>query len=117
MSAESTLVAVPVAAEPAPTATLQRTCACGGHVTGGGECDTCRRKRAVAPSIVHEVLRAPGERLDPRTRRSLEAGFGRDFSQIRVHADGLAADSARAVRAAAYTVGSHVVFGEGRYAP
>jgi hypothetical protein len=36
---------------------------------------------------------------------------------VRVHTDGKAADSARAVNALAYTVGKDVVFGLGQYAP
>jgi hypothetical protein len=40
-----------------------------------------------------------------------------DFSQVRVHADERAQESARAVGALAYTVGQHVVFGAGQYAP
>src|SRR5690606_27310738 len=34
-----------------------------------------------------------------------------------VHTDARAAESARSVQAHAYTVGNHVVFGEGRYQP
>jgi outer membrane protein OmpA-like peptidoglycan-associated protein len=40
-----------------------------------------------------------------------------DFSQVRVHDDARAAESARAVNALAYTVGKDMVFGEGQYAP
>jgi len=40
-----------------------------------------------------------------------------DFSQVRVHTDFKAAESADAVNALAYTVGSHIVFGAGQYAP
>jgi hypothetical protein len=47
----------------------------------------------------------------------MEARFGHDFSGVRVHTDALAARSAGAVSAHAYTVGSHVVFASGRYAP
>jgi hypothetical protein len=47
----------------------------------------------------------------------MEARFGHDFSQVRVHTDARAGESARAVDAAAYTVGSSVVFGSNRYAP
>lgn len=47
----------------------------------------------------------------------MEAGLGHDFSDVRLHTDGRAAESARAVEATAYTVGSDVVFGAGRYAP
>ncbi len=42
---------------------------------------------------------------------------GPDFSHVRVHTDSRAAESARAVNALAYTVGDHVVFGAGHYAP
>lgn len=47
----------------------------------------------------------------------MEAAFDADFSGVRVHDGDVAAQSARAARANAYTVGSHVVFGTGRYRP
>jgi hypothetical protein len=47
----------------------------------------------------------------------MEAGLGHDFSRVRVHTDETAAASARAVNALAYTVGQHVVFDHGRFAP
>jgi hypothetical protein len=47
----------------------------------------------------------------------MESRFGFDFSQVRVHADVRAAESAREVNALAYTVGRDVVFGAGQYAP
>jgi len=118
---------------------VQRKCSC------GGSCDKCkaeasddehgpvRRKAAAAqtsgfasaqanatmtaPPIVHSVLRSPGQPLDATTRAYFEPRFGRDLSTVRVHADGRAADSAAAVGAMAYTVGSDVVFGRARYAP
>lgn len=70
-----------------------------------------------APPIVYDVLRSPGQPLDPSTRESMEPRFGHDFSQVRVHFDGRATESANAVNAMAYTVGKHVVFNAGRYAP
>jgi hypothetical protein len=66
---------------------------------------------------VNEVLRSPGEPLDATTRAFFEPRFGHDFSNVRVHADSHAAASARAVGAAAYTIGSNIVFASGRYAP
>jgi hypothetical protein len=45
------------------------------------------------------------------------AAFDRDFSRVRVHADRGAAASAAQARAHAYTVGDHVFFADGRYAP
>ena len=72
---------------------------------------------APAPAIVHDVLRSPGAPLDSGTRTFMEPRFGRDFGDVRVHADARAAESARAVDATAYTVGRDVVFAAGRYAP
>jgi outer membrane protein OmpA-like peptidoglycan-associated protein len=110
---------------------LQRKCACGGTPSPTGECEQCRKRRlqrksnigvepqtgSEVPPIVHEVLRSPGQPLDPATRAFMEPRFGHDFNQVRVHTDAPAAESARAVDALAYTVGEHVVFGAGRYAP
>ena len=50
-------------------------------------------------------------------RAVMEPRFGHDFSQVRVHTGGRAAESAQAVNALAYTVGQDVVFGAGQYAP
>jgi hypothetical protein len=69
------------------------------------------------PPIVHEVLHSPGQPLDPATRAFMETRFGYDFSQVRVHGDVKAAESARSVDAQAYTVGRDVVFSEGGYTP
>jgi hypothetical protein len=72
---------------------------------------------AVAPRVVHEVLGSPGVPLDSDVRAALEPRFGQDFSQVRVHTDARAASSADAVGARAYTLGRHIVFAAGRYAP
>jgi hypothetical protein len=47
----------------------------------------------------------------------MESRFGHDFSQVRVHTDERAAESAQEVNALAYTVGRHVVFGTNQYYP
>lgn len=109
-------------------ANLRRKCACEDSVA---QYDERKEERAIAlrlkaasyvtpagaPDIVHEVLRSPGQSLDAAARDFMEPRFGHDFGQIRVHADAQAAKSARAVKALAYTVGHHVVFGVGRYDP
>lgn len=112
----------------APAALLQRKCACGGTPGVDGECAACRARRlqrqpagrsapAEAPPVVQQVLRSSGQPLAADARVLMEQGFGRDFSQVRVHTDALAAQSAHAVNALAYTVGRHIVFGTGQYAP
>ena len=70
-----------------------------------------------APRIVHEVLRSTGQPLDRATRAFFEPRFVADFSRVRVHTDRKAAESARAVGAAAYTVGSDIAFAESHYQP
>jgi len=109
---------------------LQRTCTCGGTPHSGGECTSCKEKRQklqrksvdssapqAVPQIVHDVLRSSGQPLSEEARTVMEARFGHDFSRVRVHTDARAADSVQAVNAMAYTVGPHVVFGTGQYAP
>lgn len=71
----------------------------------------------ITPPIVNDVLQSPGQSLDPGTRRFMEAGFGYDFGNVRVHQDSRADASARSVSAHAYTVGEDIVFGAGRFAP
>jgi len=110
---------------------LQRKCACGGSSESEGECAECKARSeetlwrsavnpaapATVPPIVHDVLNSPGQPLEASTRAFMEPRFGHDFSQVRMHTDAKAAESARAVNALAYTVGSNVVFGAGQYTP
>ncbi|MFE7526625.1 DUF4157 domain-containing protein [Kitasatospora sp. NPDC057542] len=64
-------------------------------------------------SAVHDVLRSPGKPLDEALRREMESRLGADFSDVRLHTDSVARDSAAEVGARAYTSGSHVVIGDG----
>ncbi len=70
-----------------------------------------------APSSLHDVLNSSGQQLDSATRAFFEPRFGYDLSHVRVHSDPLADQSARDVNAQAYTVGSQIVFGTGRFSP
>ena len=81
-----------------------------------------RRKAATgeaeeAPPVVGEALRSPGQPLGTEVRGFMEPRIGHDLGQVRVHTGDLASRSTRAVGALAYTVGSDIVFGEGRYKP
>ncbi len=69
------------------------------------------------PPIVREVLSFGGQPLATDTQAFMESRFGHDFSQVRVHTDERAVESAQEVNALAYTVGRDVVFAEGQYAP
>jgi hypothetical protein len=65
------------------------------------------------PPIVQEVLRSPGRLLGSMTHTLKPPLFGHDFSNVRIHTDDRAAESARLVKAQAYTVGRDIVFGTG----
>jgi hypothetical protein len=58
-----------------------------------------------------------GAPLDKDTRTDMEARLGHDFGDVRVHNDSRAHESATAVNAHAYTVGSNVVFQRDKYDP
>jgi hypothetical protein len=69
-------------------------------------------------SPVHDVVSSGGgSPLDAETRADMETRMGADFSDVRVHTDGAAHESARSVNAQAYTVGSNIVFQRDRYDP
>lgn len=66
---------------------------------------------------VRNVISSTGQPLDSGTRDFMESRFGHDFSQVRVHTDTRAAESARAMHARAYTVGSHIAFDANEFVP
>jgi hypothetical protein len=69
------------------------------------------------PPVVHNALRFPGQPLDRAIRADMESRFNHDFSDVRVHTNADAMESARALQARAYTVGNHLVFARGQYSP
>jgi outer membrane protein OmpA-like peptidoglycan-associated protein len=104
----------------AAAGTLRR---CGGVPCPPGTCDhdgllRVRRQsdspsNSAIPDIVYDVLRSPGQSLDSMMRADMEARFGYDLGQVRLHTGDRAARSARAVHALGYTVGYDVVLGGG----
>src|SRR5690242_8589085 len=85
----------------------------GGRIRGG-------RSAALpehAPPSVARVLGTSGQGLTFAMAKAYAPVLGERFADVRIHADDAAARSAEAVGARAYTVGSHVVFGRGQFAP
>ena len=97
--------------------TLQRMCA------GCEEEELQRKEHSGAQDLSTDVesqvqaLQGGGKQLPPRVREFFEPRFSRDFSDVRVHTNGAAAQAAHAVNALAYTSGRDIVFGRGQYAP
>jgi len=78
---------------------------------------------APTPGITPEIenyannLNSRGTSLPHSVRSFMEPRFGVDFSDVRLHTDAEAVKSAKDLNAQAYTVGKHVVFAPGCYAP
>jgi len=111
-----------------PSATIQRKCAA---CAAGATCPKCEEEQRIqpkekpghTPSVSAQTtaqiaaLRGRGQPLPPAVRSFFEPRFGRDFSQVRVHSDNQAAETADALSARAFTTGQDMVFGAGNYAP
>jgi len=107
-------------AQPAKSAgtTIQRECAC------GGTCQSCLQlQTATTPAPALETTGDPlaaqgsGRPLDERPRQLMESRFQKDFSDVRIHTDDRAADSAEGLNANAFTSGRDIYFGAGKYQP
>ena len=100
---------------------LQRQCTC------GGTCPKCQEEEEQRALQRSSAMRASGEftgipathgqPLDPASRRPLEAHFGVDLTDVRVHTETEAAESATRLDALAYTTGRDIYFAHGMYAP
>ncbi|MGB3458295.1 MAG: DUF4157 domain-containing protein [Halobacteriota archaeon] len=73
----------------------------------------------VTPNLESRInaITGGGQPLPQSVRAFFEPRFGYDFSQVRIHTDTRAAESAQAVNARAFTSGRDVVFGTGQYTP
>ncbi|HEU5137482.1 MAG TPA: DUF4157 domain-containing protein [Steroidobacteraceae bacterium] len=69
------------------------------------------------PASVTRTLSSPGQPLPAELRSQMERRFQHDFSRVRIHSDSTAAESARDIRAKAYTAREHIVFGARKFAP
>jgi hypothetical protein len=58
-----------------------------------------------------------GKLLDAKVKGLMESRFSQDFSDVRVHTDAEANESAKSLGATAYTTGNNLVFAAGKYDP
>jgi len=77
--------------------------------------------RAAVPAATESgaVAEAPagGRALDADTKAWFEPRLGASLGGVRIHTGGSAAEAARHLQARAFTVGGHIGFGAGEYAP
>lgn len=75
------------------------------------------RLSAAQGSSVERTIRSGGQPLDRQTAAFYTSRLGFDFTQVRIHTDHAAAESAGQLGALAYSAGNDLVFGAGRFRP
>lgn len=83
------------------------------------QADGARLAQPLDPQTAESIqaLRGGGQPLPAKERAFFEPRFGRDFGNVRIHADASAAQAAGAIGARAFTIGNDVAFGTGQYGP
>lgn len=84
-----------------------------------GVCDASASAFDAGPFVAERLAarRGRGDALPPRLRDRMEAGFGADFSAVRIHRDVEAAQLSASLSARAFTHGREIYFGAGAYDP
>ncbi|SHN32821.1 DUF4157 domain-containing protein [Mucilaginibacter sp. OK098] len=62
-------------------------------------------------------LSSKGSPMPGDAKSFFEQRFGRDFSDVKIHDDGVAAKSAQSINALAYTHGNNIVFNQNQFSP
>jgi hypothetical protein len=100
-----------------------RTYVQGGRVLRPGHSLILRSRAGTGPETPNFVHANPdiglhaGQPLPASVRSFFEPRFGYDFSQVRIHQNRRAADTARRLNARAFTLGRDIVFADGEYVP
>lgn len=62
-------------------------------------------------------MRGGGHAMPDGLRSQMESGFGRSFSNVRLHSDSSASELSSSLQAKAFTHGNDIYFGQGQYNP
>jgi hypothetical protein len=75
--------------------------------------------RPVSEDLSRQIRasRGLGNPLPGDIRARMEASFGADLSGVRIHSDAAAVLLARSLKAQAFTIGSDIFFGDGKFSP
>ena len=63
------------------------------------------------------ALQGQGSRLYGGLKEKMESGFGRDFSNVRLHTDEASAEMSSSISAKAFTYGNDIYFNQGQFNP
>lgn len=75
---------------------------------------TASRSAGIEGTVAKGIAEG-GAHLREEVRSRMEEGMGEDFSDVKIHTGGSAAQSAQALNARAYTLGRDIVFGAGEF--
>lgn len=85
---------------------------------GAGQADVSKLVAAHSSGLSGyqtEVSKNGGQPLSESQRQFFESRLGHDFSQVRIHSDAQADESARSLQARAFTVGGNIFFEKGQF--
>ncbi len=97
--------------------------------TAQGCCDECQtghiqrspqRAQTAPPTVSSQTVsgvQRGGQPLPTSSRRFFESRLGHDFGHVRLHTDGQADQLSRQLDARAFTLGAHISFANGQFAP
>jgi hypothetical protein len=83
-----------------------------------------QRKESSGATVASDAMsrqlssgRGGGNNMDAGTKNFMETRFGTDFSSVKIHTGGEAANMNRELNAHAFTLGNDIYFNEGKYQP
>jgi lipoprotein-anchoring transpeptidase ErfK/SrfK len=105
-----------------PIGTVQCRCGCGKSADATGKCEECKaadreRQQHIINSQKNDAITDSGNPLDVSTRAFMESKFSQNFSNVRVHTNPQAQNSAQRIGAEAFTIGNNIAFAKGKYQP
>lgn len=84
-------------------------------ISGGSGSSGFAVSQQMESQLAH--LQGNGRQMPEGLRNMMENGFGHDFSQVRLHTDGDAANMSSSIHAKAFTHGNDIYFNRGQFAP
>lgn len=84
-------------------------------ISEGSSSSGVRVSTAMESQLSH--MQGGGHSMPSGLQSMMENGFGRDFSQVRLHTDSKAAEMSSSINAKAFTLGNDIYFNRGQYSP
>lgn len=103
-----------------PKLHIQRNCKECGEQNSNLHRKDANNEASIADSSTEKYISSldgKGKSLTQEEKKFFEPRFGHDFSNVQLHTNGEANQSAESVNALAYAHGNHIVFGDNQYQP